>query len=497
MVNRSVVLVWLAYCMCIFGQDLKYDAYLKSSHLNWYDIPGPSASDHFGWAVAVSGKTAVVCSPWEDDVAGQAVGGACVFEKNDTGWASVIHLEATTPEVEAYLGWSVGISRDTIILGAPGYSIGPGSARTYNRSSGVWAEDTVFVGPSTLSAFGQSVGIDGDTAIVSSLYDQTGSIGSGACYVYLRKERVWSLQARVTPAGNAPWNLGLSSAISGNSIVVSGDDSIGKCVFVFVRSGSVWTQQARLSADDGGIEDHFGDSVAISEDTVIVGAPNSKLTGAAYVFVRSGTSWSQQARLTASNAESGDQFACAVALDGDSLIVGAAGESSNATGINANAADNSAPQAGSAYLFRRTGTAWRQEAYIKASNTKSSYQFGYSVSIAGGFLAIGSTYESSGASGVDGDQTDETVKGAGAAYVIAFEQPLTVTSVQRTDHVVTLEFTFTPGTVDWRIFAAHKFPALWEDQSLTFTVAEISPGHYRAESSDVFWEDSTFFRIGK
>ena len=146
-----------------------------------------------------------------------------------------------------------------------------------------------------------------------------------------------------------------------------------------------FTQQAYLKASNTEAIDNFGFAVAVAGDTVVVGAhrEDSNATGvngnqadnsafdagAAYVFVRSGTTWTQQAYLKASNTGADDRFGWSVAVAGDTVVVGAINEESNATGVNGNQADNSATNAGAAYLFVRSGTTWTQQAYLKASNT--------------------------------------------------------------------------------------------------------------------------------
>jgi hypothetical protein len=212
--------------------------------------------------------------------------------------------------------------------------------------------------------------------------------------------------------------------------------------YVFVRSGTTWSQQAYLKASntDGG--DDFGWSVAVSGDTVLVGAEQESSAatgvngnqadntaaqaGAAYVFVRSGTTWSQQAYLKASNTDAADNFGMSVAISGDTAVVGAPGEASAATGVDGNQADDSATFAGAAYVFARSGMTWSQQAYLKASNTNADDSFGSlsngyfsgsSVAVSGDTVVVGAGGESSAATGVNGNQADNTASGAGAAYV--------------------------------------------------------------------------------
>src|SRR5204863_50002 len=161
----------------------------------------------------------------------------------------------------------------------------------------------------------------------------------------------------------------------------------GGAAYVVVRNAGVWSQQAYLKTSNtsvtrqGPLGDQFGRSVAISGDTVVVGAwgednaatgVNSAVTdctaaqaGAAYVFVRSGAAWSQQAYLKASNTDAADNFGLSVAVSGDTAVVGALGEASAATGVNGNQADNTTAFAGAAYVFTRSGTTWSQQAYLK------------------------------------------------------------------------------------------------------------------------------------
>jgi hypothetical protein len=141
------------------------------------------------------------------------------------------------------------------------------------------------------------------------------------------------------------------------------------------------------------------------------------LAGAAYVFVRNATAWSQQAYLKASNSDASDFFGGAVALSGNTAVVGAIGESSNATGVDGDETNNSASFAGAAYVFTANGTTWSQQAYLKASNTDAGDTFGSSVAVSGDTAIVGASSESSSATGVNGDESDNSAGGAGAAYV--------------------------------------------------------------------------------
>ncbi|HKU13199.1 MAG TPA: Calx-beta domain-containing protein [Steroidobacteraceae bacterium] len=192
--------------------------------------------------------------------------------------------------------------------------------------------------------------------------------------------------------------------------------------YVFARTADGWTQQAYVKAANAAAGDSFGRTVAISRDgsTIAIGAPaRSSSAGAVYIFVRNGASWAQQAMLTAGNTQGGDRFGGALSLssNGSLIAVGASGEDSDGTG----AANNSAADAGAVYMFARTGLTWLQQAYIKSSNAQADDLFGGAVALnaAGTTLAVGAIGEASASTSINGNQADNTAGGAGAVYVFA------------------------------------------------------------------------------
>jgi trimeric autotransporter adhesin len=332
-------------------------------------------------------------------------------------------------------------------------TIDPVAQQAYLKASNTGTDDR----------FGQSVAVSGDTVVVGASHEDSNATGAngdqadnsagdaGAAYVFVRSGTTWTQQAYLKASNTELRDyFGSNVAVSGDTVVVgassedssatgvNGDQadnsaSFAGAAYVFVRSGTIWTQQAYLKASNTDAGDYFGTSVAISGDTVVVGASredsnatgvnganNNSATdsGAAYVFVRSGTVWTQQAYLKASNTGVRDGFGRSVAVSGDTIVVGAYGEASNATGVNGNGANNSAPNSGAAYVFVRTGTTWTQQAYLKASNTEvGDDSFGISVAVSGDTVVVGAQQEDSNATGVNGDQADNSASFAGAAYV--------------------------------------------------------------------------------
>lgn len=229
----------------------------------------------------------------------------------------------------------------------------------------------------------------------------------------------------------APSESSAATGVNGNA----GDDTASGAgaVYVFARSGGVWTQQAYIKASNAQAGDNFGSSVALSGDTLVVGAPGedsvsaainagqvdntASNAGAAYVFVRSGTTWAQQAYIKTPNMGAGDKLGFAVALSGDTLAVAAPNEDSAARGVDGPMSDENASNAGAVYVFVRAGTTWRYQSYLKASNTGANDLFGFAVALSGDTLAVSADNEASAAFGVGGDQGDDSAAGAGAVYM--------------------------------------------------------------------------------
>ncbi len=297
--------------------------------------------------------------------------------------------------------------------------------------------------------FGNSVSLSGDTLAVGAPFE--GPYGSGAVYLFTRTGTVWTQQQKLKTATTGTNQLfGYTVSLSGDTVAIgavqdysnatgiNGDPTdqsapVSGAVYIFTRNGTTWTQQAYIKASNTASFDRFGSSVSVSGDTLAVGAiyeaSNAKgvngdqannsatYSGAVYVFTRSGTTWSQQAYIKASNTAANSFFGSSVALSGETLAVGAYGESSNATGVNGDQNNVLAPSSGAVYIFTRATTTWSQQAYIKASNTAANAYFGTSVSLSNDTLAVGATGESSGSAGVNGDQYNASAPTSGAAYI--------------------------------------------------------------------------------
>jgi uncharacterized repeat protein (TIGR01451 family) len=359
-----------------------------------------AADDYFGRSVSVSGDTAVVGAYQYAYPDPTGAGAAYVFVRAGTTWSEQQKLLASDGAAGDFFGNSVSVSGDTAVVGAPGHDApggtDSGSAYVFVRSGTTWTEQQKLLGSDdfTDDAFGWSVSVSGDTAVVGAYLDDTlGGTDAGSAYVFVRSGTTWTEQQKLlAPDGAAGDNFGRSVSVAGDTAVVgaAGDDTPGGAnagsAYVFVRSGTTWTEQQKLLASDGLMDDGFGESVAISGDTAVVGAEaddtGAANKGSAYVFVRSGTTWTEQQKLLASDGAGFDFFGHSVSLSGDTAVVGAYADDILA-----------ATDAGSAYVFVRSGTTWTQQQKLIAPDAASDDQFGGSVSISADTAVVGAEFD--------------------------------------------------------------------------------------------------------
>jgi len=406
--NESATSAGAAYVFVRSGSTWTQQAYLKASQV--------SGSDEFGVSVAVSGDTVVVGAYGEDssttgvnstpNESAESSGAGYVFVRSGTTWTQQAYLKASLVSGSDEFGRSVAVSGDTVVVGAyredssttgvnstpGGASNDPGAAYVFERSGTTWTQQAYLKASQVSEAdyFGWSVAVNGDTVVVGAYGESSSTTGVNS-----------------TPNENRT--------------------STG-AAYVFVRSGTTWTQQAYLKASQVSAEDWFGYSVAVSGDTVVVGAPyeDSNTTGvnstpneagyeigAAYVFVRSGTTWTQQAYLKTSQVT---EFGSSVAVSADTVVVGAPGEESGTAGVNSTPDNSASYYAGAAYVFVRSGATWTQQAYLKASQVSSYDWFGYSVAVSGDTVVVGAPYEDSSTTGVNSTPDDNSAD-TGAAYL--------------------------------------------------------------------------------
>ena len=326
-----------------------------------------------------------------------------VFVRSGIVWSRQAKLTASDATAGDWFGTAVSVSGDSLLIGAR-YDAGTAGTKTgslyvFVRAGTVWSEQAKLTASDAAAddQLGTSVALSGDTAVAGAPNDDTGAKSNhGSAYVFVRTGTTWSQQAKLIASDSAAIDLfGSAVAISGDTVLVGSpydDTTAGVDVgsaYVFVRSGSTWSQQAKLTASDALTNDNFGWAVSISGDTALIGAPSGDSaavpdTGSAYVFVRNGTTWSQQAKLTAGNAAGGDSFGASVGLSGDTCIVGAAG-------VDTSAGSN----VGCAYVFSRTGTTWSEQVRLTSDEPAANDVFGNRVAISGDTVIVGNVGDDS------------------------------------------------------------------------------------------------------
>ena len=406
--------------------------------IGYFKASNTDSGDFYGLSVALSadGTTLAIGAPNEDSAANTIdgdesdatvtatdSGAVYVYAKNLNLWTKQAYIKAGNSSAGDQFGTSVSLSSDGNLLavGAP-LQANTGSVYTFTRTGITWSQqDSVKASPAGIDNFGNAVSLSADGATLA---------------------------------------VGAKSETSSTTGIGSTDDNdpaitLVGAAYIFTNNAGNWQQQEYIKADNAGPGDFFGSSVYLNSDgnTLAVGAPGEASStngisttaaasdnafsnaGASYVFTRdTNNAWTQQAYIKTSNPDPGDNFGEAVSLsaDGNTLSVGAPGEDSIANTIDGDDTDDTALQAGAAFVFSRTATVWTQQAYIKPGNTDAGDSFGRAVSLSasGDLLAVGASNEQSNATGVNGDTTDNSINfnnGAGAAYVYSRDMTSTWT----------------------------------------------------------------------
>lgn len=336
-----------------------------------------------------------------------------------SNWSEQASLHASDGGTSDFLGWSVALSGDTVVLGAWQHTgesnegEGIGAAYVYTRKGGVWSERAKLIPSDERPAetvFGISVAIEDHVAVIGRICHPFAfsCTAPGAAYVFLRDGDVWREHAKlVAPDGAPEHNFGHSVAISGDTVLVGAPQAGPGAVYAFTLGGQQG-QPVKLVASDGEAGDSFGVSVALSGDTALVGAPSATVSGdawrgAAYEFVREGDGWSEQVKLVASDGVAGDEFGSSVALSGP---MAPTGNTALVGAPFATVAGNA--RQGAAYAFTHDGAGLPQQQKLVATDGLPGEMFGNSVAVQGNVAVIGAPRHQS-----------EPEQANGAAYVYA------------------------------------------------------------------------------
>ncbi|MEM6822558.1 MAG: FG-GAP repeat protein [Verrucomicrobiota bacterium] len=374
-----------------------------------------TSNDLFGYSVSLDGDTALVGAYGEDDN-GSTSGSAYVLARNGNSWVHEAKLLPGDGAPDDWFGFSVSLSGQRALVSAHGNDDAgddSGSAYLFERVNGIWIEQCKLVTSDGQSRdyFGRSVSLDDDTALIGAYGDDDNGSGSGSAYVFTNVQGSWNREAKLIASdgshndefGRAVSFNGVSALIGARRDNDNGNDS--GSAYVFINDKGIWSEEAKLTANDGARGDEFGISVSIDGDTALVGAhlddENASASGSAYIFIRSGNLWTQEAKLTASDGGFQNFFGNSVSINkGGIAIVGA--DKDNEIGSNS----------GSAYLFVHNGNAWEQEIKFTAPDGRSGDRFGVSVSLGTDTAFIGSYRD------------DDAGYNSGSVYVYRFTDAL-------------------------------------------------------------------------
>jgi hypothetical protein len=393
------------------------DGWGQTAHLTATSSLGVS---YFGWTVAIDGDTIVVGAPSTDVNRGAAF----VYRRNEGGadsWGQIAEITATGGVATDFFGGSAAIDRDTIAIGASGKDSGCGAAYLYGRNVGGadgWGQTAVVTASDRVpnDEFGTSVDIDGDTLAVGVPYDDDLGSSSGSVRIFRRNEGgadSWGETAKLLASDGAATDfLGTAAAVDDGTMVagasgVGADEGAG---YVFTRIGGAWYEESEPSPDDAQMGDWYARSVDVEGDVLVGGAPYEDSQGAnagsAYIFERNrdgASAWGQTAHISASDSANSDHFGWSVAIDGDTVAVGA------------EQGDGAVADSGAVYIFERNAggaDAWGSTRKITATDGAGGDMFGASVAMDGGILVVGAPEDDDGcpvASDCD----------SGSAYVFA------------------------------------------------------------------------------
>ncbi len=345
--------------------------FTRDSNGDWTQqakLDGENDGDQFGWSVAVEGDIVVVGAHAYDGGATLVNSGAAyVFTRTSGVWSQAARLTATFPKAYAFFGGSVALDGNTLAIGSRLYDaggrLGAGAAYVFTKDSGtgVWSQAAKLTASTSLQLayLGYSLAVDGDTVLVGAYGDDTvrGELGSGSAYVFDKPSGGWTdgnETAKLTASDRQPSGyFGFSVALDGDTAVIGAsqhsDPITGAgsgAAYVFTRQTGVWGEKAKLTPSDAAAGDNFGVSVAVEGDTVVVGSwqddDNGRNSGSAYVFTKPALGWAgtfETLKLTAPNGAANDRFGWSVAVDlddqrGDLALVGAYSDDI-ATGMDA------------------------------------------------------------------------------------------------------------------------------------------------------------------
>ncbi len=362
-----------------------------------YQLLAPDAAlnDSGGAAVALSADFAIVGASL-DDISRTDQGSATIYQFLNSAWVFQARLLAPAPVARQQFGATVDISGDTAVVGYGAFGgLFPAFVFVRNPATGAWPlQAQVFANPAlSLEQFSSAVAIDGDTLVVGApLHTSTAGTSQGAAYVFVRSASTWTQQAKLIPNDPAAFaEFGTAVDISANSIIVGSPGDVSRAAYIFVRSDAAWSQQARLTAGKAAPNIGFARRVALSNDTAVVGAslfdgPAGPDQGAALVYQRTGALWTFHSTLTPSDAVADMRFGTSVAVSNNTILVGRSVADESLSPL---------PR-GAAWLFERTGAQWNEAVRIENLASITWDRFGRACALDADTALVGASFALTG-----------------------------------------------------------------------------------------------------
>ena len=351
-----------------------------------------ASSDEAGYCVAADGDLLAVGARGDDDN-GSGSGSAYVVRRTELGWIEDQKLLASDGAPDDQFGSSVGVSGDAVVVGAFGHGDG-GAAYVFRFNGSQWAQEQRLVASDGLAgdSFGYSVAVSGNVALIGAYGVDDNGASSGSAYVFRFDGAEWAEEQKLLASDGAAYDFfGVSVALSGGVAVVGAylDDDQGVSsgsAYVFRFNGSRWVEEQKLVAADGAPDDRFGGCVAVSGDVIVVGAvqddDNGPNSGSAYVYGFNGSTWVEEEKLLPGDGSANDKFGASVAVSGDTVVVGAYMHDANQ--IN---------DSGSAYVFRTDGSSWPEVDKLLAPDGWYWDYLGFSVAASDDVLVTGAVQD--------------------------------------------------------------------------------------------------------
>jgi hypothetical protein len=351
------------------------------------------AEDYFGYSAAIDGNTILVGAYKVDINEAEDAGAAYVYVLNDDRWKQQAKLVAKPFFAKDTLGGNVALKGDIAMLGAMrrgDKGKDSGAVVFFERHLNKWEQRQIITGPDTQAgdAFGQTIALTDSHLVIGAPRNDALGHDSGAAYIYKRKGNTWHYHTKITARDGVAGDLfGISVAIDDNTILVGADLHDEKAenagaVYVYVQKDNQWSQEAKLIASDGAKTDIFGVRVAISGNTALVSARRDDIdgigvdAGSAYIFEREGHTWKEKIKLVSPDGNADDRFGRGIALSKGTAII-------SAMNHDANGVDT-----GALYVYRKEALDWKYTSKITAEVSSPNERFGWNVGVSNDIAVI-------------------------------------------------------------------------------------------------------------